>query len=220
MSNAPNISGARFTLGPPPRVVRLKRSTRRNLFLALLISIAGVALSLFLLDRVQRLDELRARRAFDGEFAEGKITRKYSRRDEERRAGAIVIETSYHVDYEFPAGGRTVRGIGRIRKALWDQLQEGGAVGVYYHPDNPSMHELAMPNEARNRRLGRITLYCSAAFVMIFLLATIDYLNRIRREQRQLRDWAVTGDGKALIHPANRADTILLEKITLVEPAG
>lgn len=204
-------------LGPPPRSVRVKRTTQRNLLLSILISVAGVALCLFLLRQVQRQEEQQARRSIEGEYVQGKVTKKYSRRNEEKRAGAIVVESTFHVDYEFTAEGRTIRGIGRIRKGVWDKLQEGGPVGVYYTVGNPTVHELAAPNDARNRKLGKVMLYACGALVMVFLLATIDYLNRIRREQRQLRGWAVSADGLELVHPANRTEKVRLDKIRLVE---
>lgn len=169
---------------------------------------------------MQRQEEQQARRTVDGEYVPGKVTKKYSRRNEEKRAGAIVVESTFHVEYEFAAEGRTIRGIGRIRKVMWDKLQEGGPVGVYYTVGNPTVHELAPPNDARNRTLGKVMLYGCGALVMMFLLATIDYLNRIRREQRQLRDWAVSADGQELVHPANRTEKMQLEKIKLVEVAS
>ncbi len=127
------------------------------------------------------------------------------------------MESTYHVDYEFVAEGRTIRGIGRIRKVMWDKLQEGGPVGVYYTVGNPTVHDLAPPDDARNRTFGKVMLYGCGALVMVFLLATIDYLNRIRREQRQLRNWAISADGKELVHPANRTEKLPLDQIKLVE---
>ena len=100
---------------------------------------------------------------------------------------------------------------------MWDKLQEGVPVGVYYTVANPTIHELAPPNDARNRKLGKVMLYTCGALVMVFLLATIDYLNRIRREQRQLRGWAVSADGQELVHPANRTEKVPLARIKLVE---
>lgn len=205
------------SLPAPPRPVRLKPPVRRNLFLAVLISIGGVTLVLLLLGQVQRLQQQEARLTVDDAYVDGRVTKKYSRRDSARSGDAIVVESSYHVEYEFAAESKTIRGIGRISKPLWDALRENGPVGVYYDLANPSVHQLVQPNDAAKRRTAKILLYVCGGFVCLFLIGSIDYLNRIRREQRKLRDWELSEDGKRLVNPKILAETIALEKIELVE---
>lgn len=205
------------SLPPPPRSIRLKPRVRRNLFLAILISIGGVALVLLLLGQVQRHERQQARLTVDDAFAGGRVTKKYSRRDSTKSGDAIVVESSYHVEYVFTAEGHSVRGIGRISKSLWDTLAENGPVGAYYTEGNPSVHQLVQPNDATKRRTAKILLYVCGAFVCLFLIASIDYLNRIRREQRTLRDWELAKDGKRLVNPRIGSESIALEKIQLVE---
>lgn len=204
-------------LPPPPRAVRLKSPVRRNLFLAILISIGGVALVLLLLNQVQRHQQQQARLTVDEAYVDGRVTKKYSRRDSARSGDAIVVESSYHVEYEFPAEGKAIRGIARISKPLWDVLRENGPVGVYYTLANPSVHQLVQPNDAAKRQTAKILLYVCGGFVCLFLIGSIDYLNRIRREQRKLRDWELSRDGKLLVNPKIPSETVALEEIVLVE---
>lgn len=205
------------SLPPPPRHVRLTQKARRNLFLAIVISVAGVALVLLLLGQVQQHERQEAKLTVGDAYVDGRITRKYSRRDSAKSGAAIVVESSYHVEYEFTAEGRTVRGIGRIPKSLWDTLSEKGPVGVYYIEGNPSVHQLVRANDAGRRRTAKILLYVCGGFVCLFLIGAIDYLNRIRREQRRLRDWNLSEDGQRLANPHVASESVALEKIELVE---
>ncbi len=202
----------------PPRNVRLTRLARRNLFFALLISLFGVVLVLFLVDRSQKYERRRARVVVNGPFVEGKVVKKSSRRDTSNSPGSITVRTTYHVDYEFNAEGQKIHGIGRVGKSLWDELREGGPVGVYYVPNNPSVHQLSAPGEEQRQQTAKYAMWGCGFFVFVFLLGTIDYLNRIRREQRQLRDWAQQND--KLVNPVNREQSVPLEKIKLAELAS
>jgi len=68
----------------------------------------------------------------EAEEAEGSVTRKWI--DSARRDG----NTYYYVAYSFAVGGQTFRGEGYIRKAKWQALTTGSALGVRYVPWNPS----------------------------------------------------------------------------------
>jgi hypothetical protein len=204
-------------LPPPPRHVRLKPATRRHLFLALLICVGGVALCLYLINQLELTRQLHARRGLEGNFVDGTVTRKYSRRERETRDGAILVGSTYHVEYVFRAEGQTIRGIGRISKPLWDRLRENQPVGVYYTPGNPSLHQLALAGDAARLRTATWLTYGCGAIVALFVLGTIDYLNRIRRQQRLLRDWELSPDGASLRHPKIHSQSEPLDKFNLVE---
>lgn len=205
---------------PPPRPVRLTASARRNLFLAIVISVAGAALVLVLLGQVQQHARQQSRLIAGDTFVDGKVTRKYSRRDSAKSGDSIIVESTYHAEYEFVAGGHTVRGIARIPKSLWDTLSANGPVGVYYTEGNPSVHQLVRANQAGRQQAARILLYVCGGLVCLFLIGTIDYLNRIRREQRKLRDWTLSPDRTTLVNPHIPSETIALDTIELVELAS